>query len=91
MLCSECPRPDCSALPCPAVCRAQGGPHNHTIAGLACALKQAATPEFVAYQRQVLANSRALAEGLQARGLELVSGGASPGLVVKVVWCLGSN
>lgn len=30
----------------------QGGPHNHTIAGLAVALKQAATPEFVAYQRQ---------------------------------------
>ena len=31
----------------------QGGPHNHTISGLACALKQAATPEFVAYQKQV--------------------------------------
>jgi glycine/serine hydroxymethyltransferase len=31
----------------------QGGPHNHTIAGLACALKQAATPEFKAYQTQV--------------------------------------
>jgi glycine hydroxymethyltransferase len=31
----------------------QGGPHNHTISGLACALKQAASPEFVAYQKQV--------------------------------------
>jgi glycine hydroxymethyltransferase len=31
----------------------QGGPHNHTISGLACALKQAAAPEFVAYQKQV--------------------------------------
>jgi glycine hydroxymethyltransferase len=31
----------------------QGGPHNHTISGLACALKQAATPEFRAYQEQV--------------------------------------
>jgi len=31
----------------------QGGPHNHTISGLACALKQAATPEFKAYQEQV--------------------------------------
>lgn len=31
----------------------QGGPHNHTIAGLACALKQAASPEFKAYQKQV--------------------------------------
>ena len=33
----------------------QGGPHNHTISGLACALKQAATPEFKAYQEQVRA------------------------------------
>ena len=31
----------------------QGGPHNHTIGGLAVALKQAQTPEFVAYQKQV--------------------------------------
>ena len=31
----------------------QGGPHNHTISGLACALKQAATPDFKAYQEQV--------------------------------------
>eukprot|EP00983_Pelagomonas_calceolata_P092165 1157633-Pelagomonas_calceolata.AAC.8 len=35
-----------------------GGPHNHTIAGLACALKQAATPEFKLYQQQVLKNSK---------------------------------
>ena len=32
---------------------AQGGPHNHTIAALAVALKQAASPEFKAYQQQV--------------------------------------
>ena len=31
----------------------QGGPHNHTISGLACALKQASTSEFKAYQKQV--------------------------------------
>ena len=30
----------------------QGGPHNHTISGLACALKQATTPEFKEYQEQ---------------------------------------
>jgi glycine/serine hydroxymethyltransferase len=53
----------------------QGGPHNHTIAGLACALKQAAGPEFKAYQEQVLKNSKALADGLQKRGFKLVSGG----------------
>lgn len=54
----------------------QGGPHNHTISGLACALKQAATPEFKQYQEQVLANSTALADGLAKRGFRLVSGAA---------------
>lgn len=53
----------------------QGGPHNHTISGLACALKQAASPEFKQYQAQVLSNSKALADGLQKRGYTLVSGG----------------
>ena len=54
---------------------AQGGPHNHTIAGLAVALKQAAGPEFKAYQQQVLKNSAALADGMLKRGFTLVSGG----------------
>jgi glycine/serine hydroxymethyltransferase len=45
----------------------QGGPHNHTISGLACALKQAATPEFKDYQIQVMKNSQALAKGLEVR------------------------
>jgi glycine hydroxymethyltransferase len=40
----------------------QGGPHNHTIAGLAVALKLVQTDEFVQYQRQVVANARALAD-----------------------------
>jgi glycine hydroxymethyltransferase len=40
----------------------QGGPHNHTIAGLAVALLAAATPEFKTYQQQVIANARALAD-----------------------------
>ena len=53
----------------------QGGPHNHTIAGLACALKQAAEPEFKAYQEQVLRNCKALAAELLALGHTLVSGG----------------
>ena len=53
----------------------QGGPHNHTIAGLACALKQAASEEFKSYQTQVLKNSAALAETLVSKGHTLVSGG----------------
>lgn len=38
----------------------QGGPHNHTIAGLAVALKYAATPEFKEYQLQVKKNAKAI-------------------------------
>lgn len=53
----------------------QGGPHNHTISGLACALKQAVGPEYKAYQQQVLKNCTALATALAAKGYKLVSGG----------------
>lgn len=38
----------------------QGGPHNHTISGLAVALKMANTPEFKQYQIEVIANCRAM-------------------------------
>ncbi len=55
--------------------RVQGGPHNHTISGLACALKQASGPEYRAYQEQVISNSKAMADSLAERGYTLVSGG----------------
>ena len=60
----------------------QGGPHNHTIAALATTLKQAATPEFYEYQKQVMANSAAFADALSERGFELVSGGTDNHLVL---------
>mmetsp|Transcript_13903 Transcript_13903/g.29702 ORF Transcript_13903/g.29702 Transcript_13903/m.29702 type:complete len:525 (-) Transcript_13903:430-2004(-) len=60
----------------------QGGPHNHTIAGLAVALKQAATPEFREYQVQVLKNSKAMADALDKKGFKLVSGGTDNHLVL---------
>eukprot|EP00316_Scyphosphaera_apsteinii_P004747 CAMPEP_0119308492 /NCGR_PEP_ID=MMETSP1333-20130426/11280_1 /TAXON_ID=418940 /ORGANISM="Scyphosphaera apsteinii, Strain RCC1455" /LENGTH=503 /DNA_ID=CAMNT_0007312277 /DNA_START=51 /DNA_END=1562 /DNA_ORIENTATION=+ len=60
----------------------QGGPHNHTIAALATALKQAATPEFVEYQQQVLKNSQALAYAMTSRGYSLVSGGTENHLLL---------
>merc|ERR1712086_608938 len=50
----------------------QGGPHNHTIAGLAVALKQAKEPEFKEYQEQVLKNCQVLATEMQSRGIKLV-------------------
>ncbi|EGO55920.1 hypothetical protein NEUTE1DRAFT_67972 [Neurospora tetrasperma FGSC 2508] len=66
----------------------QGGPHNHTIAALAVALKQAQTPEFRAYQSQVLANAKALAARLgqpkdkNGLGYTIVSGGTDNHLVL---------
>ncbi|XP_010254621.1 PREDICTED: serine hydroxymethyltransferase, mitochondrial [Nelumbo nucifera] len=60
----------------------QGGPHNHTIAGLAVALKQAMTPEYKAYQEQVLSNCSKFAQSLVEKGYELVSGGTENHLVL---------
>jgi glycine hydroxymethyltransferase len=52
----------------------QGGPLMHVIAGKAVAFKEALSPEFAAYQRQVVANAAALADTLTKRGLRIVSG-----------------
>ncbi|MFG6487721.1 serine hydroxymethyltransferase [Roseateles sp. BYS78W] len=53
----------------------QGGPLMHVIAGKAVAFKEALTPEFKAYQEQVVKNAKVLAETLIERGLRIVSGG----------------
>src|ERR671911_1015448 len=53
----------------------QGGPLMHVIAAKAVALLEALQPDFVAYQKQVLANARAMAGGLMKRGYKIVSGG----------------
>ena len=47
----------------------QGGPHNHTTAGIAVALREAAQPSFRDYAAQVVKNAIALASALQERGL----------------------
>jgi glycine hydroxymethyltransferase len=60
----------------------QGGPLEHVIAAKAVAFKEALTPEFRAYQRQILQNARALAEGLMAQGFRLVSGGTDTHLML---------
>ncbi len=52
----------------------QGGPLMHVIAAKAVAFKEAQEPSFVDYQKQVIANAKALAETLIARGLRIVSG-----------------
>src|SRR5947207_5364837 len=53
----------------------QGGPHNHTTAGIAVALHEASTPDFRAYAAQVVANPKALDDALLERGFDLVSAG----------------
>jgi glycine hydroxymethyltransferase len=60
----------------------QGGPHNHTTAGIAVALGEASTPAFRAYAHQIVANARALAAALTDRGFDLVSGGTDNHLIL---------
>lgn len=52
----------------------QGGPLMHVIAAKAVCLKEALTPEFKEYQKQILKNAKALCEGLKKRGVKIVSG-----------------
>ncbi|KAL0091042.1 serine hydroxymethyltransferase [Phycomyces blakesleeanus] len=60
----------------------QGGPHNNTIAAIAVALKQAASPEFKAYAKQVRANAKKLGEVLVGHGYKLATGGTVNHLVL---------
>ena len=60
----------------------QGGPHDHTTAAIAVALHEAAQPAFRDYAHQVVANARALATALTARGYDLVSGGTDNHLIL---------
>jgi glycine hydroxymethyltransferase len=60
----------------------QGGPHNHTTAGIAVALHEAAQPSFRGYAAQVVSNAKALADALLARGFDLVSGGTDNHLLL---------
>jgi glycine hydroxymethyltransferase len=60
----------------------QGGPHNHTTAGIAVALKEALDPSFVGYARQVIINAQALAKGLTEQGFKIVSGGTDNHLML---------
>src|SRR5215211_3035479 len=60
----------------------QGGPHNHTTAAIAVALREAATDEFRSYAHEIVDNAKALAEGLLERGFDLVSGGTDNHLIL---------
>jgi glycine hydroxymethyltransferase len=67
----------------------QGGPLMHIIAAKAVCFREAATPEFAAYQKQVLANAKALAAGLQEYGCRVVSGGTDTHVMLVDVFAKG--
>jgi glycine hydroxymethyltransferase len=60
----------------------QGGPHNHTTAAIAVALKEASTEDFRAYAHQVVKNAKALAAALNEHGFRLISGGTDNHLIL---------
>ena len=60
----------------------QGGPLMHVIAAKAVCFGEALKPEFKAYQQQLVKNSKAMADGLTAKGLNLVSGGTENHLML---------
>ncbi len=60
----------------------QGGPHNHTTAAIAVALKEALSPDFKAYAARVVENAKLLAAELLRRDFQLVSGGTDNHLLL---------
>jgi glycine hydroxymethyltransferase len=68
---------------------AQGGPLIHVIAAKAVCFKAAATPEFAAYSRQVVANAHALADALANAGFRVVAGGTDTHLLLVDVFAKG--
>jgi glycine hydroxymethyltransferase len=60
----------------------QGGPHNHTIAGIGVALGETMQPAFKTYAKQIIKNAQALAEELKKRGYDIVTGGTDKHLIL---------
>jgi glycine hydroxymethyltransferase len=67
----------------------QGGPLVHVIAAKAVCFLEALQPEFIEYQRQVIANARTLAAGMQAEGFRVISGGTDTHLLLVDVFSKG--
>ncbi len=69
----------------------QGGPHMNQIAATAVALKEASTPAFRAYVRQVKKNARTLSTELIKRGWNVISGGTDTHLILLDTWMNGKG
>jgi glycine hydroxymethyltransferase len=77
-----CRREHAQALDKTVMPGVQGGPLMHVIAAKAVAFREALTPEWRAYQQQIITNARAFAEALLARGYRLVTGGTDTHLIL---------
>jgi glycine hydroxymethyltransferase len=86
ILCREKYAKDIDKVVFPGV---QGGPLVHVVAAKAVSFLEAMQPEFVAYQKQVVANARALAESLIDAGFRVVSGGTDTHLLLLDVFSKG--
>lgn len=69
----------------------QGGPHMNQIASVAVALKEAATPEFKKYAKQIVKNADILAKELAKRGWRIISGGTDTHLILVDTWMDGEG
>ena len=69
----------------------QGGPHLNQIAAISVALKEAATPAFKMYAKQVIKNTKALADELKRLGWRIVSGGTDTHLALVDTWMDGKG
>ncbi len=67
----------------------QGGPHNHTTAAIAVALKEAQSPEFKQYASQIVKNAQAMADEFIKNGIQLVSGGTDNHLLLLDLSSIG--
>lgn len=67
----------------------QGGPHNHQTAAIAVALKEANSPAFRIYARQIVKNAKALAEELSKKNWRIISGGTDSHLFLMDTWVKG--
>ena len=68
-----------------------GGPHENNIAGVAIALREAMTPDFKKYVKQVVKNAKTLADELQKLGWHIISGGTDSHLILVDTWMNGKG
>lgn len=69
----------------------QGGPHMNQVAAVAVALREAASPDFKKYAKQILKNAKVLSETLEKLGWRIVSGGTDSHLILVDTWMSGKG